>query len=102
MSPYLVACPASSAGMSFHETFGVSDLQYAGRHFEMPTHEQLNSPTIHFSSSGFVPAGEELIKSDVHHSGIGSSPRPSAGMIFVRSPSKKPLVKFANSCSSGP
>merc|ERR1712078_798750 len=56
MSPYFFATSLSSAGMSFQLAFGVSSLQYAGRHFEIPTHEQLNSPTIHFSSSAGVPS----------------------------------------------
>merc|ERR1719382_649896 len=106
MSPYLVACPASSAGMSFHETFGVSGLQYAGRHFEMPTHEQLNSPTTHFCSvtstfSQHFPK-EALIMSAVHHRGIGSSGSSrvfirtgqSSSTNFLRSASKSMLITF--------
>merc|ERR1740121_884543 len=85
MSPYFVACPASSAGMSFHDTFGVSSLQYAGRHLEMPTHEQLNSPTTHFWSSTGTAAQhspeDALIMSAVHQRGIGSSGRPNVFII---------------------
>merc|ERR1719454_1617036 len=102
--PYFFATSLSSAGMSFHDAFGVSSLQYAGKHLEMPTHEQLNSPTIHFSSSGLVPTGEALMKSEVHHRGMGSSPRPRAGMILGRSQSaavRKPSVRFLNCFSSG-
>merc|ERR1719392_379085 len=85
MSPYFVACPASSAGMSFQDTFGVSGLQYAARHLEMPTHEQLNSPTTHFCSATGTAVQhlpkEALIISAVHQSGIGSSPSSS---VFIR------------------
>merc|ERR1719236_45675 len=89
MSPYFFATSLSSGGMSFQEAFGVSSLQYAGRHFEIPTHEQLNSPTIHFSSSDGVPSGDARIKSVVHHSGIGSEARSRAGMTCGRSFDKK-------------
>merc|ERR1719401_315103 len=85
MLPYLVACPASSAGMSFHDTFGVSGLQYAARHLEMPTHEQLNSPTTHFCSATGTAVQhsprEALIMSAVHHKGIGSSGRSK---VFIK------------------
>merc|ERR1712232_289278 len=81
ISPYLVACSASSSGISFHETLGVSGLQYAGRHLEMPTHEQLNSPTTHFcfstSTADQQSPRDALIMSAVHQRGIGSFSRPS-------------------------
>merc|ERR1719440_1011110 len=106
MSPYLVACPASSAGMSFHETLGVSGLQYAGRHLEMPTHEQLNSPTTHFCSGTGTEVQhsprEALIMSAVHQSGIGSSGSSSvfinwgqsSSTIFLRRASRSILITF--------
>merc|ERR1712228_636198 len=85
ISPYLVASAASPAGMSFQETFGVSALQYAGRHFEMPTHEQLYSPTTHFCSATGTPdqhsPREALIMSAVHQSGMGSS---GSSSVFIR------------------
>merc|ERR1712185_575907 len=85
ISPYFVACPASSAGMSFHDTFGVSGLQYAARHLEMPTHEQLNSPTTHFCSSTGTAVQhsprEALIMSAVHQRGIGSS---GSSKVFIK------------------
>merc|ERR1719450_432405 len=83
--PIFLTSTMSFLGMSLKHASGVSSLQYAGRHLEMPTQEQLNSPTIHFSSLVAVPGGEELMKSEVHHSGMGSLSRPSAGMIFGRS-----------------
>merc|ERR1719424_2032340 len=99
-SPYLIASALSSALMSFQPTLGVSSLQYAARHLEIPTHEQLNSPMIHFSSG--VPTGDARMKSPVHHSGIGSSANPSAGITFSMSSVKNLFVKFANFGSSGP
>merc|ERR1719271_906975 len=96
---YIMAASLSSAGMSFQQAFGVSSLQYAGKHFEIPTQEQLNSPMIHFSSADGVPSGDALMKSPVHQSGIGSSSRPSAGMMLLMSSSRKFFVKFANFCS---
>ena len=33
---YNMAASLSSAGMSFQQAFGVSSLQYAGKHFEIP------------------------------------------------------------------
>merc|ERR1712061_759775 len=106
MSPYFVAWPASSAGMSFHETLGVSVLQYAGRHLEIPTHEQLNSPTTHFwsltsTASQHFPR-EALIMSAVHHKGIGSSARSrvfiktgqSSSTNFLRSASRSIVISF--------
>jgi len=68
----------------------------------MPTHEQLNSPTIHFSSSVGVPSGDERMKSVVHHRGSGSSARSSAGMTNERSFDKKLSVRVLNFGSSGP
>merc|ERR1711920_552266 len=106
MSPYFVAWPASSSGMSFHETLGVSGLQYAGRHLEIPTHEQLNSPTTHFCSltstfSQHFPK-EALIMSAVHQRGIGSSGSSrvfimtgqSCSTNFLRSASRSILIVF--------
>eukprot|EP00446_Apocalathium_sp_SHHI-4_P042846 CAMPEP_0177349838 /NCGR_PEP_ID=MMETSP0368-20130122/31009_1 /TAXON_ID=447022 ORGANISM="Scrippsiella hangoei-like, Strain SHHI-4" /NCGR_SAMPLE_ID=MMETSP0368 /ASSEMBLY_ACC=CAM_ASM_000363 /LENGTH=97 /DNA_ID=CAMNT_0018811737 /DNA_START=379 /DNA_END=675 /DNA_ORIENTATION=- len=92
----------SSSEMSFTLAFGVSSWQYAAKHFEMPTHEQLNSPTIHFSSAAGVPSGDANMKSVVHHIGTGSAAKPKAGMINARSFSKKFVVKFLNFSSSGP
>ena len=50
---------------------------------EMPTHEQLNSPTTK-SVLPSEPSGHSSVffgmKSPVHSSGSGSLPRPSAGM----------------------
>merc|ERR1711967_187935 len=100
--PIFLTSTMSFLGMSLKHALGVSSLQYAGRHFEMPTQEQLNSPTIHFSSSDGVPSGEARMKSVVHHSGIGSSGMPRAGMILSRSVVRKFLVRFANLGSSGP
>merc|ERR1719262_2159202 len=102
MSPYLSASARSSGEMSVKHASGVSSLQYAGRHFEMPTQEQLNSPTIHFSSSAGVPSGDARMKSVVHHRGIGSSARPSEGITFTRSRFRKFSVKVVNFGSSGP
>jgi hypothetical protein len=68
----------------------------------MPTQEQLNSPTIHFSCSAGVPTGDARMKSVVHHSGMGSSARPSAGMTNGRSLDRKLVVRFMNLGSSGP
>ena len=34
---YIMAASLSSAGMSFQQAFGVSSLQYAGKHFEIPS-----------------------------------------------------------------
>ena len=51
----------------------------------MPTQEQLNSPTIHFSSSLGVPSGEAKMKSVVHHKGTGSSASSRDGITFGRS-----------------
>merc|ERR1719420_1244859 len=101
-SPYFIASDLSSAVMVSQPTSGVSSLQYAARHREMPTHEQLNSPMIHFSSSTGVPTGDARMKSPVHHSGIGSSARPSAGITLSMSSVKNLFVKFANFGSSGP
>merc|ERR1711972_983593 len=72
--PRYVASIRSFTGMSKKVAFGVSALQYAGKHFEMPTQEQLNSPTIHLSMVHGVPGlpGSELMKSAVHYSGSGS------------------------------
>merc|ERR1712083_129453 len=100
-SPIRIASSLSSAGMSLKHAFGVSSLQYAGRHFDIPTHEQLNPPTIHFSSSVGVPSGDAKMKSVVHHKGIGSSGNPNAGITCSRSFFKNPSVKFANLGSSG-
>merc|ERR1719463_647316 len=94
ISPYPNAAFLSSSGMS--------SLQYAGKHFETPTHEQLNSPMIHFSSSAGVPSGDARMKSPVHHSGIGSFGKPSAGMTLSMSSVKNFVVKFENFGSSGP
>ena len=80
----------------------MSSLQYAARHLEMPTHEQLNSPTIHCSCSVGVPMGEARMKSEVHHNGTGSLARPKAGITWGKSRSKKFFVKFMNFGSSGP
>merc|ERR1719414_1585885 len=84
MSPYLVASAASAAGMSFQDTFGVSGLQYAARHLEMPTQEQLNSPTTHFCSATGTAVQhsprEALIMSAVHQRGIGSS---GSSKVFI-------------------
>merc|ERR1711972_17690 len=101
-SPILFTSTMSFFGMSLKHAFGVSALQYAGRHFEMPTQEQLNSPTIHFSSDAGVPTGEAKMKSVVHHKGIGSAAKPSAGMICAMSRVRKLYVKFLNFSSSGP
>jgi hypothetical protein len=68
----------------------------------MPTQEQLNSPTIHFSSSAGVPSSDARMKSVVHQSGIGSSASPRAGITCTRSFFKKFSVKVANFASSGP
>merc|ERR1712226_946976 len=85
MSPYLVASLASLVGISFQETFGVSALQYAARHFEIPTQEQLNSPTTHFCSGTGTALqhspSEALIMSAVHQSGIGSL---GSSSVFIR------------------
>merc|ERR1719163_679403 len=99
---YVIAAALSSAGMSSQQAFGVSSLQYAGKHFEIPTHEQLNSPMIHFSSADGVPSGDARIKSPVHHNGIGSSGKPSAGMTLSMSSVRNFVVKFENFGSSGP
>merc|ERR1711937_356673 len=99
---YSIAASLSSSGMSFQQALGVSSLQYAGKHFETPTHEQLNSPMIHFSSSAGVPSGDARMKSPVHQRGIGSFGRPSAGMTWVMSFSRKLVVRFLNFGSSGP
>merc|ERR1719197_1889524 len=98
---YSIAAALSSAGMSSQQALGVSSLQYAGKHFEMPTQEQLNSP-IHFSSSAGVPSGDARMKSPVHQRGMGSLSRPSAGMTWLMSFSRKFSVKFLNFGSSGP
>merc|ERR1719460_3277012 len=102
LSPIFIASSLSARGMSSQQASGFSGLQNAGKHFEMPTHEQLNSPTIHFSCAEGVPGGDALMKSDVHQSGIGSSARPSAGITLGMSSPRKPRVKFANNGSSGP
>merc|ERR1719171_2389282 len=99
---YTIAASLSSAGMSFQQAFGVSSLQYAGKHFEIPTQEQLNSPMIHFSSSDGVPSGDARMKSPVHQSGIGSFGKPSAGMTLSMSSVRNFVVKFENFGSSGP
>merc|ERR1712196_573160 len=100
ISPYPNAAFLSSSGMSSQHAFGVSSLQYAGKHFETPTQEQLNSPMIHFSSAVGVPSGDARMKSPVHQSGIGSFSRPSAGMTLPMSSVRKPLVRFAYFSSS--
>merc|ERR1719201_2727950 len=100
--PIFIASALSASGTSAQPALGLSLLQNAGKHFEMPTHEQLNSPTIHFSFSAGVPGGDALMKSDVHQSGIGSSASPRAGITFSMSSLRKPLVRFANFVSSGP
>merc|ERR1719269_241588 len=100
--PIFIASALSASGMSSQPASGLSLLQNAGRHFEMPTHEQLNSPTIHFSCDEGVPGGDALMKSDVHQSGIGSSASPSDGITFGMSSPRKPRVRFANNGSSGP
>merc|ERR1719382_329572 len=96
MSPYFVACPASSAGMSFQDTLGVSGLQYAARHFEMPTQEQLNSPTTHFCSATGTAVQhsprEALIMSAVHQRGIGSS---GSSSVFIKT-GQSSLMNFAS------
>merc|ERR1719389_385170 len=93
--PILCASLRSSGAMSLYFALGVSSLQKAARHFEMPTQEQLNSPTIHFSSALAVPGGEELMKSVVHHNGIGSLASPRDGITSGRSVVKKFFVRFA-------
>merc|ERR1719201_1807476 len=100
--PIFIASALSSSLMSSQLAFGFLSLQNAARHFEMPTHEQLNSPTIHFSWEEGVPGGDALMKSDVHQSGIGSLPSPRAGIPLSMSSPRKPLVRFANFLSSGP
>merc|ERR1719387_452077 len=102
ISPYPNAAFLSSSGMSSQHAFGVSSLQYAGKHLETPTQEQLNSPMIHFSSSDGMPSGDARMKSPVHQSGIGSSARPSEGMTLSMSSVRNFFVKFANFASSGP
>merc|ERR1712228_613937 len=101
MSPYLVASAASPAGMSFQETFGVSALQYAGRHFEMPTHEQLYSPTTHFCSATGTPdqhsPREALIMSAVHQSGMGSS---GSSSVFIRTGKSSSTIFFRRASRS--
>ena len=101
MLTHRIASPLSSGVMSSQHAFGVSSLQYAARHREIPTHEQLNSPTIHFSYAEGVPGGDALMKSDVHQSGIGSSASPSDGITLGMSSPRNPRVKFANNGSSG-
>merc|ERR1719238_1081704 len=102
ISAYFMASFFSSSEISFQQAFGVSSLQYAARHLEMPTQEQLNSPMIHFSSAAGVPSGDARMKSPVHQSGIGSEARPSAGITLSMSSVRNPFVKFANFSSSGP
>ena len=51
----------------------------------MHNEQQLNSPTIHFSSSLGVPSGEAKMKSVVHQRGTGSSGRSRAGITSGRS-----------------
>merc|ERR1719229_2086851 len=103
MSPYFVACPASSSGISFHETLGVSGLQYAGRHLEMPTHEQLNSPTTHFwSATGTASQHsprEALIMSAVHQRGIGSS---GSSKVFINTGQSSSVNFFRRAARSMP
>ena len=52
------------------QALGPLSSQEAAKQWEIPTQEQLNSPTTHFSSSAFV---EALMKSVVHQSGNGPS-----------------------------
>ena len=102
MLAHRIASPLSSNDMSSQHALGVSSLQYAAKHLEIPTHEQLNSPTIHFSCATGVPSGDANMKSVVHHNGIGSFGRPSAGITLSMSFVKKFVVRFANFGSSGP
>merc|ERR1711979_97083 len=85
MLPYFVASSCSFLGMSFQDTFGVSALQYAARHLEIPTQEQLNSPTTHFCSAAGTAVqhspSEALIMSAVHQRGIGSS---GSSRVFIK------------------
>ena len=64
--------------------------------------EAKNSPTIHFSSCSAMPGGEELMKSEVHHSGVASSSWPNTGMTFGKSVVQKLCMKLANFSSPGP
>ena len=66
---------------------------------EMPTHEQLNSPTVYWVEPSSAVYG---IRSVVQMIGNGSPSRPSAGMIFGRSSSNSLRFRSANFGSFGP
>merc|ERR1712039_283246 len=96
--PKYVASIKSRTGMSKKEAFGVSALQYAGKHLEMPTQEQLNSPTIHLSMVHGVPGlpGSELMKSAVHQRGKGSLGSSRLAIKLGMSLSVKSAINLAN------